>query len=150
VLLTSEEPVVKQFLNGRMDGPIGMSEEKDSATMAAEQAMFDAGHHAGGVEDISGVPAQMQPTPGMPERQGARRRTDRVMRILHTLPQAAQDGIVSSMSPDEQRHYNVHVGSRPTPSPTPSPRPRPNGDRIEGRLDDESVARLPDSDRGRS
>src|SRR6476660_4077636 len=53
VLLTSEEPVVKQFLNGKMQGPIGMSEEKDSAQMAAEQAMFDAGHHAGGVEDIS-------------------------------------------------------------------------------------------------
>src|SRR6266540_1430593 len=48
VLLTSEEPVVKQFLNGKMQGPIGMSEEKDSAQMAAEQAMFDAGHHAGG------------------------------------------------------------------------------------------------------
>src|SRR3954453_20918633 len=43
VLLTSEEPVVKQFLNGKMQGPIGMSEEKDSAQMAAEQAMFDAG-----------------------------------------------------------------------------------------------------------
>ena len=31
VLLTSEEPVVKQFLNGRSEGPIGMTEEKDSA-----------------------------------------------------------------------------------------------------------------------
>jgi phospholipid/cholesterol/gamma-HCH transport system ATP-binding protein len=30
VLLTSEEPVVKQFLNGRREGPIGMSEEKDA------------------------------------------------------------------------------------------------------------------------
>ncbi|MBF6189544.1 ABC transporter ATP-binding protein, partial [Nocardia farcinica] len=39
VLLTSEEPVVKQFLNGRMIGPIGMSEEKDEAQMAREQAM---------------------------------------------------------------------------------------------------------------
>src|SRR5690606_15488463 len=38
VLLTSEEPVVKQFLNGRRIGPIGMSEEKDEATAAAEQA----------------------------------------------------------------------------------------------------------------
>ena len=38
VLLTSEEPVVKQFLNGRREGPIGMSEEKDSAQVAAELA----------------------------------------------------------------------------------------------------------------
>jgi len=39
VLLTSDEPVVKQFLNGRRIGPIGMSEEKDESTMAEEQAM---------------------------------------------------------------------------------------------------------------
>ena len=31
VLLTSDEPVVKQFLNGRRIGPIGMSEEKDES-----------------------------------------------------------------------------------------------------------------------
>ena len=39
VLLTSEEPVIKQFLNGKMNGPIGMSEEKDAAQMAAERAI---------------------------------------------------------------------------------------------------------------
>src|SRR5437763_6546059 len=38
VLLTSEEPVVKQFLNGRREGPIGMSEEKDAGQVAAELA----------------------------------------------------------------------------------------------------------------
>lgn len=37
LLLTSEEPVVRQFLSGRRAGPIGMSEEKDEATMAREQ-----------------------------------------------------------------------------------------------------------------
>src|SRR5579859_1954073 len=41
VLLTSEEPVVKQFLNGRKEGPIGMSEEKDAALVAAELANID-------------------------------------------------------------------------------------------------------------
>jgi phospholipid/cholesterol/gamma-HCH transport system ATP-binding protein len=107
VLLTSEEPVVNQFLNGSMDGPIGMSEEKDTATLAAEKAMFEAGHHAGGVEDISGVPPQMQPTPGLPERTGNRRRTDRVMSILHTLPQNAQDAIVDSLSEEDQQRYGV-------------------------------------------
>lgn len=111
VLLTSEEPAVKQFLNGRMDGPIGMSEEKDSATLAAEKAMFEAGHHAGGVEEVAGVPPQMQPTPGLPERQGARRRKDRVMRILHTLPDAARQSIIASLSREEQRRYGVHSAS---------------------------------------
>src|SRR5918912_1500988 len=38
VLLTSTEPVVEQFLNGRRQGPIGMSEEKDAGQMAAEMA----------------------------------------------------------------------------------------------------------------
>ena len=37
-LLASPEPVVRQFLNGRKEGPIGMAEEKDAATVAAEQA----------------------------------------------------------------------------------------------------------------
>ena len=55
VLLTSEEPVIKQFLNGKMNGPIGMSEEKDAAQMAAEQAMFESGHRDGG-EEVSGRP----------------------------------------------------------------------------------------------
>jgi phospholipid/cholesterol/gamma-HCH transport system ATP-binding protein len=36
-LLTSDEPVVRQFLNGRKEGPIGMAEEKDAAALAAEQ-----------------------------------------------------------------------------------------------------------------
>src|ERR1700744_608484 len=67
-LLTTEEPVVRQFLTVRRIGPIGMSEEKDEATMAEEQAMVDAGHHSGGTEEIEGVPPQIVATPGMPER----------------------------------------------------------------------------------
>ena len=47
VLLTSEEPVVRQFLNGRRIGPIGMSEEKDEATMAEEQAAARCGSARG-------------------------------------------------------------------------------------------------------
>ncbi len=37
-LLTSDVPVVRQFLNGRMEGPIGMAEEKDEALVAQELA----------------------------------------------------------------------------------------------------------------
>jgi phospholipid/cholesterol/gamma-HCH transport system ATP-binding protein len=93
VLLTSDEPVVGQFLNGRRIGPIGMSEEKDEATMAEEQAMLDAGQHAGGVEDIEGVPPQVVPTPGMPERKAVGRRRARVQDLLHTLTPKAQEAI---------------------------------------------------------
>src|SRR5215217_5698555 len=93
VLLTSDEPVVRQFLNGRRIGPIGMSEEKDESTMAEEQAMVDAGHHDGGVEEIVGVPPQISATPGMPERQAVHRRQARVREIMNTLPPEAQEAI---------------------------------------------------------
>jgi phospholipid/cholesterol/gamma-HCH transport system ATP-binding protein len=120
VLLTSQEPVVKQFLNGSRIGPIGMSEEKDDATMAAEQAQVEAGHHDGGTEDVRGVVPQIEPTPGLPERGAVRRRKDRVMRIIHTLPREAQQGIIDSLTPQERDRYGVHAGAgsfRPSPHP---------------------------------
>ena len=68
VLLTSEEPVVKQFLNGRREGPIGMSEEKDAAQVAAElQALEERGgdsHDGVGPKGASG---------GEPSRRSCRR-----------------------------------------------------------------------------
>ena len=123
VLLSSEEPVVKQFLNGRMDGPIGMSEEKDTATLAAEQAMFAAGHHAGGVEEITGIPPQMQASPGMPVRQAALRRRQRVRELLHTLPEAQQKMIVTALDEQEQmdaqrEHVEAAVANATAGSPT--------------------------------
>ncbi|HEV3356009.1 MAG TPA: ABC transporter ATP-binding protein, partial [Pseudonocardiaceae bacterium] len=163
VLLTSDEPVVDQFLNGRRIGPIGMSEEKDAATMAREQADIDAGHTDGGVDqDISGIVPQLQPTPGMPERMGAHRRQDRVMRILHTLPTRAQDAIIASLTPEERARYQVGVGVGATSAMTtefrPSPHPRgadatqqfrmdiPDPDGFSGDLHGGHVADLPDSD----
>ncbi|SEK76331.1 MULTISPECIES: ABC transporter ATP-binding protein [Rhodococcus] len=101
VLLTSDEPVVKQFLNGSMLGPIGMSEEKDEAQMAQEQAMVDAGHHHGGVDDVEGIIPQMKATPGMPFRQAVARRQDRVRRIMHTLPHNAQVAIQESLDTED-------------------------------------------------
>lgn len=98
VLLTSDEPAVKQFLNGRRIGPIGMSEEKDEATAAAEQAALDAGHGDGGVEEVEGVPPQITVTPGMPVRQAVARRQARVREILHTLPPAAQAAILEDLN----------------------------------------------------
>src|SRR6202000_1054487 len=77
VLLTSEEPVVSQFLNGRRLGPVGLYEEKHQAPMARERPARDAGHSAGSSgEDISGIVPQLPPTPGLPERDAVRRRKD--------------------------------------------------------------------------
>ncbi len=164
VLLTSDEPVVAQFLNGRRLGPIGMSEEKDAAQMALEQAHVDAGHSDGSSdEDLRGVVPQIEPTPGLPERQAVRRRKDRVMRILHTLPPTAQAGIIDSLTPQEQQRYGVsphrvaahaqpvqtgNPGHTPQPSRRPSPHPRtvaaPSSG-FSGNLDDDQVANLPRS-----
>ncbi|SFB30630.1 phospholipid/cholesterol/gamma-HCH transport system ATP-binding protein, partial [Amycolatopsis marina] len=127
-------------------GPIGMSEEKDSAQMAREQAQADAGHSDGsGDEDVRGVVPQIEPTPGMPERMGARRRKDRVMKILHTLPHAAQEGIIESLTPEEQQHYGVHphmlVGAGSHPRQQGGPVPTQHS----GQLPTEQIADVPGS-----
>jgi phospholipid/cholesterol/gamma-HCH transport system ATP-binding protein len=91
VLLTSEEPVVAQFLNGRRQGPIGMSEEKDAAQAARELAETDG--------ELAGLPPlkpQLGTSPGVGERAAVGRRRERVMEMLHRLPAAAQDAIRAS------------------------------------------------------
>ncbi|MFC7967197.1 ABC transporter ATP-binding protein [Streptomyces cinereoruber] len=89
VLLTSDEPVVTQFLAGRREGPIGMSEEKDAATLAAEA------DSAGGVRtDTSRVIVpQLEPSPGLPPRAAVARRRERVLGMLDRLPPAARAAI---------------------------------------------------------
>jgi phospholipid/cholesterol/gamma-HCH transport system ATP-binding protein len=100
VLLTSEHPVITQFVNGRRIGPIGMSEEKDEATLALEQA-YEANGGAAAAQLPALVP-QLVPSAGMPDRQAVRRRTARVMSMLHTLPEPAQRAIVASL-PERER-----------------------------------------------
>jgi phospholipid/cholesterol/gamma-HCH transport system ATP-binding protein len=106
VLLTSEEPVVKQFLNGRREGPIGMSEEKDASQVAEELANLDenAPNPGGGPKGGggTGVPPQIQPSPGMPERKAAGRRRQRVLEMMHTLPESAQKAIQEVMDKEDQ------------------------------------------------
>jgi phospholipid/cholesterol/gamma-HCH transport system ATP-binding protein len=147
VLLTSTEPVVEQFLMGRREGPIGMSEEKDAGQAAAELAALRAGGSSGTLGGPkggggTGIVPQLEPTPGLPLRQAVERRRDRVMQILHTLPPTAQDAIINSLSREEQQHYGVFAGAgvtqaqppvqtstanqaptRQVPSPTPRPTP---------------------------
>jgi len=132
VLLTSTEPAVEQFLNGRRQGPIGMSEEKDAGQAAAELAELD--------ED-TGVPQiipQLGVSEGVAERAAVQRRQDRVMRDLDQLDPAAQQEIIKSLGPAERRRYGVQEGgsasfggSLPTeevaqvpPSPPTTPLPQ--------------------------
>jgi phospholipid/cholesterol/gamma-HCH transport system ATP-binding protein len=106
VLLTSDMPVVDQFLNGRKEGPIGMSEEKDSAVIAAELAsLANNGTAVSGINGVmgTGVPPQLQPSPGLPVRAAVARRQQRVLELLHTLPPKAQEAVRVLMDEEEQQ-----------------------------------------------
>jgi phospholipid/cholesterol/gamma-HCH transport system ATP-binding protein len=110
VLLTSEEPAVKQFLNGTRVGPIGMAEEKDQATLAEEEARITG--RAGIADEVSGIPPQLEPSPGVPVRSAVSRRRDRVMRRWDDLPPEARKGIFATLPEQEQRRMVVN-GGRP-------------------------------------
>ena len=106
VLLTSEEPVVQQFLQGRRIGPIGMSEEKDSAQMEAE--MEELKKQGGSAEaEESFIDPQLMPTEGIGVRKATQRRKDRVMQILHTLPEKAQTAILESLTEEDMERYGI-------------------------------------------
>jgi ABC-type transporter Mla maintaining outer membrane lipid asymmetry ATPase subunit MlaF len=106
VLLTSEEPVVQQFLQGRRIGPIGMSEEKDSAQMEAEMAELKKQGGSADAEE-SFIDPQIDPTEGLGERAAVQRRKDRVMQVLHTLPEKAQTAILEQLTESDQERYGI-------------------------------------------
>jgi phospholipid/cholesterol/gamma-HCH transport system ATP-binding protein len=60
MLLSSEEPVVRQFLNAQRIGPIGMSEEKDADDLAAEEGQE--------MPPLPPIPMQIEPSNGVPRR----------------------------------------------------------------------------------
>ena len=120
VLLTSEEPVVAQFLNGRREGPIGMSEEKDTAQAAREMA------EAGELEGLPPLKPQLQPSTGVGERRAVGRRRERVLQMLHTLPPAAQQAIRESYAHDDMpADMPADMRADPPTGPIPRPLPRP-------------------------
>jgi phospholipid/cholesterol/gamma-HCH transport system ATP-binding protein len=89
LLLTSDDPVVAQFINGRREGPIGMSEEQDSAERAEDG---DSG-------ELPPIRPQLQPTNGV-ERQAVERRRSRVDEMIDELPERAQQAIRESQEQD--------------------------------------------------
>lgn len=60
MLLSSEEPVVRQFLNAQTVGPIGMSEEKDADELEAERGRE--------LPPLPPIPLQLEPSNGIPRR----------------------------------------------------------------------------------
>jgi phospholipid/cholesterol/gamma-HCH transport system ATP-binding protein len=95
LLLTSDEPVVRQFLSGRRAGPIGMSEEKDEATLAREQINGDGIAPA----ERPRIVPQLEPSPGLPPRQAVLRHRARVLSMWDTLPAPAREAIRTGLAP---------------------------------------------------
>ncbi|WP_235545764.1 ABC transporter ATP-binding protein [Phycicoccus sp. Soil802] len=62
MLLSSEEPVVRQFLNAQTIGPIGMSEEKDADELAAEARSGQE------LPPLPPIPLQLGTSDGAPRR----------------------------------------------------------------------------------
>ena len=60
MLLSSEEPVVRQFLNAQTIGPIGMSEEKDADELEAEKDLE--------MPPLPPIPPQLEPSNGIPRK----------------------------------------------------------------------------------
>ena len=60
MLLSSEEPVVRQFLNAQRVGPIGMSEEKDADELEAEKDEE--------MPPLPPIPLQLEPSNGIARR----------------------------------------------------------------------------------
>jgi len=60
MLLSSEEPVVRQFLNAQRVGPIGMSEEKDADELEQEKDQE--------LPPLPPIPMQLEPSSGIPRR----------------------------------------------------------------------------------
>jgi len=60
MLLSSEEPVVRQFLNAQRVGPIGMSEEKDADELAQEEGQE--------LPPLPPIPPQIEPSNGIARR----------------------------------------------------------------------------------
>jgi phospholipid/cholesterol/gamma-HCH transport system ATP-binding protein len=108
VLLTSDHPVITQFVNGRRAGPIGMSEEKDEATLALERAGEVSG--AAPEQGARDLEPQLVPSPGLPDRAAVRRRTARVLDMMHTLPEPAQRAILASL-PERERQASRELPS---------------------------------------
>jgi phospholipid/cholesterol/gamma-HCH transport system ATP-binding protein len=89
LVLTSDEPVVAQFIHGRKDGPIGMNEQHDDQTSYEAQPLA-----------LPPLQPQLRPLNGL-QRHAARRRWERLRGILDTLPEHTQQAI-HTVDPDHQ------------------------------------------------
>ncbi|MET9323583.1 ABC transporter ATP-binding protein [Streptomyces sp. NPDC003038] len=105
-LLTSDEPVVRQFLGGRMQGPIGMAEEKDAAQVEEELAGLGSGDDV-----VVETPPRLLPSPGV------------------TRPPRWQAIADREAEPHRKPVPPGEADTAPAPAQAPDPDPDPNPSR---------------------
>jgi phospholipid/cholesterol/gamma-HCH transport system ATP-binding protein len=91
VMLTTDEPVIAQFLNGERHGPIGMAEEEDAQTLEMAEL---AGYAPAGRSEVG---RQLAPSPGLPDRQAVARRRDRALASLDHLPAHTRPAVLDAL-----------------------------------------------------
>jgi len=104
MLLSSNEPVVRQFLNARRQGPIGMAEEKDTAELESEKDDV--------MPDLPPIPAQLEPSDG--SSRSSQREPGQWMRDNGVDP--PEGSFNGARGP--RRDDKVLAGSRPGPTPS--------------------------------
>ena len=138
MLLSSEEPVVRQFLNAQRVGPIGMSEEKDADELEAEKDQE--------LPPLPPIPLQLEPSNGIPRRSqrepGEWCRENGVtpppglVRAEHVhgaggLTPASALTATRALAPDRDRRQALRLRSRrrarPVPAAVPAARVPPAG-----------------------
>ncbi len=92
VLLSSDQPVVKQFRNGRPSVRSACPRRRATRKWPRSRRLSRLGRTTG-VGEIHGVPPQIQPTPGLPRQKAVKRHRARVHEIMHTLPESALEAI---------------------------------------------------------
>ena len=123
MLLSSEEPVVRQFLNAQKVGPIGMSEEKDADELEAEKDEE--------MPPLPPIPMQLEPSNGIaapqPARarrlvQGERRRRRRPDPSRRACPWRPGRSLGSALTwhPRPRRESSRRSGPRASSSPSAS------------------------------
>ena len=141
MLLSSNEPVVRQFLNGQRQGPIGMAEEKDAGELAAEAA------GGGELGKLPPIPPQL------PTSDGRIRETQRPpgsWLVEHGVvpPPGSFPGLDLDLpEPNGSSHYGWE-GQRPQPVDRSATSARPLRSRVdaeqaEAQEDDAPTAALP-------
>ena len=114
MLLSSQEPVVRQFLNAQRQGPIGMAEEKDADELAQEKA------EGGELPPLPPIPLQIVPS------DGRKRETQREPGAwcrdhgVTPPPGSFQDQLAAMGSGHREEHLDDQAGVAAAPVATPA------------------------------